>query len=108
MSGDIGADRRRPASPKLVEHSYGRAELTRCAIAALQRVVIDEGPLQIAQVVAVGKALDGGHVVLVDSHRQGEARVDTSTVTSRRSPLTTTLIVLLFEDTCCIRSLVHS
>src|SRR4051812_9476019 len=57
-----------------------RHNLPRCAIAALEGIVLDEGCLHRMQPVAFGQALDGGDVAALAHHREGEAGDDTPAV----------------------------
>src|SRR2546421_11783906 len=57
------------------------------AVAALERVLVDERPLQRMQFVVIprGQPLDGGDVGTLQAHRQCEARVDPLTVDQNRA-----------------------
>ena len=58
----------------LVDASHGRHDLARCAVAALEAVVVDEGLLHRMQdAVRASQALDGGDRLALHRHRQGQA-----------------------------------
>ena len=78
------------ADPGLVEHAAGvrhlvqhpdrRAELAGRAVAALERVVGDERPLERVQLPVPGEALDGHDLGALMRDRQGQAAVRTPAV----------------------------
>src|SRR5262245_43275518 len=61
---------------RLGEHAHGRAELAWRAVAALERVVPQEGPLQRVEVTGLAEALDRLDAGAVVGDREGEAGVD--------------------------------
>jgi hypothetical protein len=59
---------------RLTEECDGRHDLTRCAIAALKAVVVDEGLLDGVQFVAAREPFDGGDGFPLSRGRQRQAR----------------------------------
>ena len=57
----------------LFQHVGRQHQKTRRAIAALQAVIVDEGPLQRAELVAVGEALDGADLLAGGLHGEHQA-----------------------------------
>ena len=64
----------------LFEEGGGGADLAGGAVAALEGVVLEEGGLDGAEVVAVGEAFDGGDLGSVGYGGEGEATVDAAAV----------------------------
>ena len=70
--GDVA----RNAALQLRRHAHRRADLARCAVAALEAVVLHKGLLQRMQRPRRTQPLDGGDFAAFVLHRQGEAAVD--------------------------------
>src|SRR5262247_357052 len=66
--------------PRLADQSHGRADLARCAIAALESVLIDEGLLHGMQPTILGEPLDGGDLRAVLHDGEGKTGVDAHAV----------------------------
>jgi len=66
--------------PSLADQSHGRADLARCAIAALESVLIDEGLLHGMQPTILGEPLDGGDLRAVLHDGEGKTGVDAHAV----------------------------
>src|SRR4051794_9269943 len=86
----IGA--RRPA---LGDQACRRADLSRRAIAALERVMIDEGLLQRMQRALRRQPFDGGHAGAVLHHGEGEAGNDPASVHQHRTRTALAVIAAL-------------
>jgi len=71
-------DRARPPGGHLVEHAHRRAELPGRAVPALERVVLEERPLQRVGPVGADEPFDRAYVVAAVCNRQREAAVDSA------------------------------
>ena len=63
----------RDASLNLFEHCYGRAYLSRRAVAALKAVMLHEGCLHWVKVLSGTEAFDGCNAVALMHHGKGQA-----------------------------------
>src|SRR5271170_4425736 len=63
LLSDVSADRARPAPLHLVEHGDRRADLSRGAVTALQRVPFHERTLHRMQITAGPQTLNGGDLL---------------------------------------------
>jgi len=52
------------------------ADLARCAVAALETIVLQEGRLDGMQLVAFGQSFDGGNLVAFMHYREAQAGID--------------------------------
>src|SRR5258708_4415321 len=79
---EIGGDGAGPAGRGLAQHPDRRAELPRCAIAALEGVVRDERPLERVQVVATHRRqpLDRDDLTVLMRDGERQAAIDSSPV----------------------------
>ena len=84
-SAPIVRDGARPAGRHLAEHAHRRAELARRAVAALERVVLDERLLQRVQIVPVGQTFDGDDLGPLERDGQRQARVGAAAVDQHRA-----------------------
>lgn len=74
----------------------GRADLPRCAVPALKRIVGDESPLHRVQHVAAGQPLDGHQVCAVAHDGQGQASIDALAVAQHRAGATLAVVAAFF------------
>jgi hypothetical protein len=76
----------------------GGTDLTRCAIAALKGIVVDEGLLHGMQGAVAGEALDGGDVGPVLHYGQGQAGVDATAIDQNRAGTALAVVTALFRS----------
>src|SRR5882757_4681361 len=88
-------DLARRAGVFLRDASHPGHDLTGGAVAALERVVVDECLLQRVQSVPVREALDGGDLRALAHHRQGQAGVDPPAAEQHGAGTTRTLVAAL-------------
>jgi hypothetical protein len=74
----------------------GRADLTGCAVAALKRVMVDEGLLELIENSICRQAFNGGDVLGIMHDCQGQARVNTPAIHQYRAGATLTVIATFF------------
>jgi hypothetical protein len=74
----------------------GRADLTGCAVAALKRIVVDEGLLELIENSICRQAFNGGDVLGIMHDGQGQARVNTPAIHQYRAGATLTVIATFF------------
>ena len=74
--GDVA----RHAGVAFGQHADRRTDLSRCAVAALEAVMLDEGGLHRMQRFAVGQAFDGGDRLAVVHDRERQAGIDAPSV----------------------------
>src|SRR5579859_7576080 len=76
----IGAHRAWPARLYLAQHTDGRADLSRGAVATLEGVVFDKRSLQWVQILIIGKPLNGDDLGSLMRDGKSEATVRTPTI----------------------------
>src|SRR5450830_1462995 len=99
--GQVGTDQTGNAVPDLLQHRYCRADLSRCAVAALVAVVFDEGCLHGMQPIRVTQAFDSDHFSAFVHHRQRQAGIDAAAIDDDRTgtALTVRTCALMRSDT---------
>ena len=88
---------RRAFLPRLVDHPDRGAELAGRAVAALERVALDERGLQRVQLVAAGEPLDGRQLRAVVGDGEREARVGTAPVDQDRARAALAVVAALLR-----------
>ena len=88
----IGRHIARHARAALGQHADGRANLARCAVAALKAVMLDEGRLHRMQILAVGEPFDRGDGLAVVHHRERQAGVDAASIDQHRAGAALTVV----------------
>src|SRR5262245_3338727 len=81
--------------PALVEQRDRAHDLSRGAVAALERIVGDERGLHRVEFVAPGETLDGRDLGALGGDREGQARVDRATVDQHRAGAALAVIATL-------------
>lgn len=76
-------------------HSNRRADLTRCAVAALKSVMLDEGLLQRVRMPILRQPLDRGNLSPLVLHRKRQARQDAFAIGEHRAGATSSQETLL-------------
>lgn len=84
-SPDIGGDGADRVLARFCQHRDGRADLTGCAIPALEAVVLDERRLHGMESGRIRKSLDGLDAIAVVRYRERQARVDATVVDEHRA-----------------------
>src|SRR4029453_7731932 len=79
----------------LLQQRHRRHDLARGAVAALERVMDDEGTLHGMQLLALGQPLDGGDLMTLAGNRQRQARQDPSPVHPDRARAAGALVAAL-------------
>ena len=82
----------------LGDQAGGRTNLTRRAVAALEGVAIDEGPLKGVQDVAFGETFDRRDLGAVFHDREGETRIDAFAVHENRARAALPVVASLFRS----------
>ena len=85
----------RPAGVRLGEHADGRADLSGGAVAALQRVLLDERLLHQVQFVVGGQAFDGGDLPPLDRDGEHQAGVHPPAVDQHGAGATLAVVAAL-------------
>src|SRR5438046_2278969 len=80
LSVQIYAHRTRPAGLDLAQHTYGRADLPRCTVTALEGVMFDKRSLQRVQVLIIGESLDRDDLGTLMRDGESEATVHPPTI----------------------------